>query len=86
MHKFYLSRSSHPYGQDVIEISSSKKLCNIFPIQDNKSLFLLFDFGDEWIFKISKTSKKIDFDVNKHYPIITEQKRKNPEQYPDYEE
>lgn len=86
LHKFYLSRSGSPYGQGVIEISSSKKLYDIFPIQDNKNLFLLFDFGDEWIFKIYKTTKKVIFDSNKPYPIITEEKGVNPRQYPYYEE
>jgi hypothetical protein len=86
LHKFYLSRSGRPYGQDVIEISSSRKIHDIFPIKDNKSLFLLFDFGDEWVFKISKTIKKVIFDSNKHYSIITEEKGVNPQQYRDYEE
>ncbi len=30
LHKFYLSRSGRPYGQDVIEISSSSKIHDIF--------------------------------------------------------
>ena len=86
LHKFYLSRTGHPYGQDVEEISSSKKLNDVFPIQDKKSLFSLFYFGDEWVFKISKTAKKIDFVTSSKYPVITEEKGENPEQYPDYED
>ena len=86
LHKFYLSRSGHPYGQDVVEISSSKKLNDVFPILDKRSLFLLFDFGDEWVFKISKTAKKLDFVADRKYPIVTEEKGENPEQYPEYED
>lgn len=53
LHQFYFSNSGHPYGYDVENIDSSNKLCNILPREDKKKLFLLFDFGDEWIFKIS---------------------------------
>ncbi len=86
LYKFYLSRSGRSYGQDAVKINSSKKLKDIFPILDKKSLFLLFDFGDEWVFKVSKTAKKLDFVADKKYPIVTEEKGENPQQYPDYED
>lgn len=85
-HQFYLSRSDRPYSRDMLEINSSKKLNDVFPKQDKRSLFLLFDFGDEWVFNISKTAKKLDFIANKKYPIVTEEKGDNPKQYPDYED
>ena len=84
LHQFYFSNSGHPYGYDVENIDSSNKLCNILPREDKNKLFLLFDFGDEWIFKISKTAKAIVYNKSKEYPVITERKGKNPEQYPHY--
>ena len=86
LHQFYFSNSGHPYGYDAENIDSSNKLCNILPREDKKKLFLLFDFGDEWIFKISKTAKAIVYNKSKKYPVVTELKGKNPEQYLDYDE
>ena len=81
-----MSRSDRPYSRDILEINSSKKLNDVFPKLDKRSLFLLFDFGDEWVFKISKTAKKIDFVSGKRYPVVTEEKGKNPRQYPSCED
>ena len=85
-HQFYLSRSDRPYSRDMLEIKSSKKLNDVFPKLDQRSLFLLFDFGDQWVFKISKTAKKIDFVTGKRYPVVTEEKGENPQQYPNCED
>ena len=81
-HPLTVMRVFSKTDEEVLQQSDLK----LASFQDNKNLFLLFDFGDEWIFKIYKTTKKVIFDSNKHYPIITEEKGVNPRQYPDYEE
>jgi hypothetical protein len=49
-------------------------------------LFYLFDYGDSWYFRITKTRKKIkQKESGVSYPRVVEKVGKNPEQYPDHE-
>ena len=50
-------------------------------------LFYLFDFGDSWLFKISKSRKK-EFEPVKgiKYPRVVKEEGEKPEQYPDWDE
>ncbi len=52
------------------------------------SLFLcmIFDFGDDWIFKISKYKKEVEFDSKKEYPFVVKAVGDNPVQYPDIDQ
>ena len=45
-------------------------------------LFMLFDFGDDWVFRINKTRKNAELHQNVTYPRIIEHIGKNPVQYP----
>jgi len=56
---------------------------SLYPLQKNRKLFYLFDYGDSWLFKISKSRKKPhDPEKRKKYPRIIEVKGKTPKQYP----
>ena len=58
----------------------------IFPLPKGKKLFYLFDYGDSWYFRISKTRKKpMAKEKGIKYPRVVETVGENPEQYPDYE-
>ena len=62
-------------------------LYDLFPLSKHKKLFYLFDYGDSWYFRISKSRKKAKVKEPKvSYPRVVEKVGKNPEQYPDYEE
>lgn len=58
----------------------------IFPLPKGKKLFYLFDYGDSWYFRISKSRKKpMTKEIGVKYPRVVETVGENPEQYPDYE-
>ena len=58
----------------------------LFPLPNHKKLFYLFDYGDSWYFRITKSRKTPKQNkVGVSYPRVVEKVGKNPEQYPDYE-
>lgn len=64
----------------------SKTLNDVFPTEKNHHLFMHFDFGDDWVFKIIRSRKKANFVEGVDYPRVIENIGKNPEQYPMFEE
>ena len=59
-------------------------VADLFPLPKNKKLFYLFDFGDSWHFRISKSPKRArNPEAEVVYPRVTEIVGDNPEQYPD---
>lgn len=51
LHNFFISRRPIRSEKQIIE-DETYTLENIFPIPKNNYLFMNFDFGDNWIFKI----------------------------------
>ena len=86
LHEFFISRQPIRSQRTVIE-DELTTLQEIFPVEKNSYLFMHFDFGDDWVFKIShlRQKPKILEDISS-YPRIIEHIGKNPEQYPMYEE
>lgn len=62
------------------------RISSVWPLPTGMKLFYRFDFGDNWIFQITRTRHK-DKAVEPGivYPRIIESKGKDPEQYPDWE-
>ncbi len=59
---------------------------DLFPLPKHKKLFYLFDYGDSWYFRITKSRKKpMQKEAGASYPRVVESVGKNPEQYPDHE-
>ncbi len=80
--EFYVEKKPRHLRNSV---SKKLKLNEIYPLKGVK-LFYLFDFGDSWIFQITKSRKKIIENNKTTYPALIESTGINPEQYPDYEE
>jgi len=80
--EFYVEKNPRNLRSSV---SKSLKLNDIYPLKGVK-LFYLFDFGDSWVFQITKSRKKIIENKTTMYPLLVESTGVNPEQYPDYEE
>lgn len=80
MHEFFISRKANRSERTTINDSTILK--NVFPIEKNNYLFMHFDFGDDWIFKITQSRKKTEFKDDISYPRVMEHIGKNPEQYP----
>ncbi|WP_111978177.1 IS1096 element passenger TnpR family protein [Algibacillus agarilyticus] len=88
-HLFDFFISSKAFGSERIsfdenEHSLDTKLTDIFPLPKNRKLFYWFDFGDDWIFRVSKTRHKAKPAIaNQSYPLIVSESGNKPEQYPD---
>ncbi|HAR34442.1 MAG TPA: hypothetical protein DCR95_10285 [Desulfobacter sp.] len=62
-------------------------LNEIYPLPKGLKLFYHFDFGDDWIFKITKSRKKPKSpDKDVEYPQLIESIGPSPQQYPIWEE
>jgi hypothetical protein len=81
LHEFFVSRRPLRSQKMVID-DESIRLKDIFPLEKNNCLFMNFDFGDDWIFKISRLRQKAKIlEGIPSYPRIIEQLGKIPQQY-----
>jgi hypothetical protein len=84
---FFLARAERSqdrkYFDDENGLIYSKKIREMFPLPDKKCLFYLFDWGDEWVFKISSSRKRPHEAVKGvTYPRVESELGIKPEQYP----
>jgi hypothetical protein len=91
LYSFFLSRTdrsrSRDYFDDENGLIFSTTLSDLFPLPKKQSLFYLFDWGDEWVFKISPTRKRPREPVNRvKYPRVESESGVKPVQYPDDED
>jgi hypothetical protein len=85
MHDFFISR--RPVGSNrTVTQDDFVTLNTVFPVLKIHHLFMHFDFGDDWVFKITRSRKKAEFASQRLYPRIIEHIGKNHEQYPMCEE
>ena len=87
MYEFYIARTDRSreriHFDDENEKLYDTTLESLYPLEKNRKLFYLFDYGDSWLFKISKSRKKpYDPEKRKKYPRIIEVKGETPKQYP----
>ncbi|MCC4238409.1 plasmid pRiA4b ORF-3 family protein [Vibrio anguillarum] len=81
----YLSPSTLIIECDDDEIN--EKIESILPKVKGKKLFYMFDYGDRWLFQISKSRKKsFEARPNIQYPRLTIEVGVKPEQYPDWDD
>ena len=60
---------------------------SLFPLPDRQHLYYLFDYGDYWLFRVSRTSKTHqDADPRLTYPRLAKEIGEKPEQYPAQDE
>lgn len=86
LHEFFISRKpTGNYNNRETLNDEFTTLDNIFPIGNNFHLFMHFDFGDDWVFKISRSQKKSETSST-GCPRVVKHIGKNPEQYPMCEE
>jgi hypothetical protein len=91
MYEFYISRTERSRDRvrfdDENEKIYSTTLESLYPLEKDRKLYYLFDYGDHWLFKITRTRKKAkepEKDIT--YPMLVESKGDAPEQYPEWEE
>lgn len=61
-------------------------LSTVYPLPDKLKLYYLFDFGDHWLFQISRTKEKPAYNASLIYPRAFNFSGIKPCQYPEYGE
>jgi hypothetical protein len=91
LYEFYISRTER--SRDRLRFDDEngeiyeKKLASLYPLEKGKKLYYLFDYGDHWLFKITKSRKKPQAPKSGvKYPRLLSTEGKVPEQYPAWEE
>ncbi len=57
-------------------------LSDVYPLPSGCQLYYYFDFGDSWIFRITKNRKTVKYDPMTEYPREINRNGTAPEQYP----
>ncbi len=93
MYEFYVakkvrSKKTRQFtSEGMSEEEEDTPLNQIFPLPTGHFLFYLFDYGDDWRFKIRKTKRKPQFAVEgEQYPRVVGGEGENPRQYPMWDE
>lgn len=91
LYEFYIANSLHSkikqrFIFDSPEISNTK-ITDLYPLPKGKKIFYLFDYGDSWTFRVSKTRNKPKPPTPKQeYPLVISEVGDNPQQYPPWDE
>ena len=91
LYEFYVARTERSRDRQTFDNENgriySTALDDLFPLDKGQKLYYLFDYGDNWRFKISKSRVKPHPPVEgKEYPRVIESTGKNPDQYPECDE
>ena len=71
------------YGRESDALYTTT-LEDVFPLPKDRRLFYLFDYGDDWIFQISRTRKKpFPAEPGTDYPRLISEFGEKPPPYPD---
>ncbi len=91
LYEFYVSRTER--SQDRIRYDDENEkiydttLESLYPLEKGKKLYYMFDYGDSWLFVVSKSRKKPQEVQNGiEYPRIINEEGNKPEQYPEWED
>lgn len=91
LYEFYISRTER--SRDRIRFDDEDgaiyrtTLEGIYPLEKRRKLYYMFDYGDSWLFKISKTRNSPQNPKQGiHYPRVVSEAGSKPEQYPAWEE
>lgn len=91
MYEFYVARTPRSGARVHFDDENGRlydtEIGTLYPLPAKKNLFYLFDYGDSWLFKISK-SRHAPAEPVPHveYPRLIHVKGTRPEQYPAMDE
>ena len=91
MYEFCIANSYYSKSSERISCNDEKvtqeTVDTIFFKAKGKKLFYMFDYGDSWLFQISKSRKKrFSEKPDTFYPRVALESGNKPEQYPDWDE
>lgn len=87
LYMFYVARTRRSRDRTAFEDEDGSlyetTLAELFPLADGRKLFYWFDFGDDWIFSISRTRTAPQIpDKGRKYPKLVGTRGNTPVQYP----
>jgi hypothetical protein len=90
MYEFYISKKINSRNRTVFDTENEevyrKTIESIFPLEKGMKLFYLFDYGDNWLFQITKSRKKpYAPKEGVKYPRLLKSIGIIPEQYPNFD-
>jgi hypothetical protein len=91
LYEFYVSRTERSRDRLRFDEESGKiyntTLESLYPLEKGRKLYYLFDYGDHWLFRITKSRKNPqEPKTGIKYPWLLSEVGKAPEQYPVLEE
>ena len=91
MYEFRIGRTERSRDREVFDDETGnvyeQTIGGLYPLPDKKSLYYLFDYGDDWFFKIVKTQKTYpEPQPDVSYPRLVQETGDKPEQYPAWDE
>jgi hypothetical protein len=84
LYEFFIARTDHSREKVRCDCDNEGRimLADLFPLPKGRKLFYYFDYGDSWVFEVSRTRKAPFAPVSGvAYPIVIEKIGENPEQY-----
>ncbi|OYP34337.1 MULTISPECIES: IS1096 element passenger TnpR family protein [Rhodopirellula] len=90
LYEFFVSRTERSRDRTVYDDENGKLfdtvIRDIFPLDRDRRLFYLFDYGDSWIFCVSRTRKSPHEAIDGiKYPRVVKETGERPIQY-DFED
>jgi hypothetical protein len=71
------------YAEEEDDAASATTLEGLFPLPTDRRLFYLFDYGDDWIFQISRArNKPFAPEPGSEWPRLISERGEKPVQYP----
>ena len=91
LYEFFVSKTERSRQRirfdDENEKVYSTTLEDLYPLGKGEKLFYMFDYGDSWLFVITKSRKQPQgLKQGIKYPRIVAEVGNKPEQYPDWED
>jgi len=72
------------YAAEEDDSASTTTLEGLFPLPADRRLFYLFDYGDNWIFQISRArNKPFEPEPGSEWPLLIGEHGERPPQYPE---
>jgi hypothetical protein len=91
LYEFYISKTER--SRDRIRFDDDDggvydtTLESIYPLEKGRKLYYMFDYGDSWLFKITKAKSSTQAPKpGINYPRVVSEAGNKPEQYPEWDE
>ena len=86
LYEFFVARNERARTRTVYDDENGRichtRIRDLFPLPSKMHLFYLFDYGDNWVFRVAPTRKKPHEPVNGvDYPRVVRESGEKPIQY-----